>query len=237
MTARLDGWIAYKLNLMECVMNVADVLRGMDPIELVHLYKQTGSIQKSLRILNLSGKARCTTELFKQIINNADPGIVKIVNIRNCYTIKDIQDAVNESICMSDVLRKLRLTTHGTCSKVIKRLMIAHNIDFSHFNIGEAMKRNRHRWDDSVFRENSPLPRASINAFVRRRMVLGPEICSECGISTQYNNKPIRLTVDHINGVNDDNRLTNLRWLCPNCHSQTETYCGKKSPIKKSIAQ
>jgi len=48
-------------------------------------------------------------------------------------------------------------------------------------------------------------------------------VCSECGIS-EYNNKPIRLQIDHINGDNKDHRQENLRYLCPNCHTQTETW-------------
>ena len=51
--------------------------------------------------------------------------------------------------------------------------------------------------------------------------------CSSCGITDMWNNKKLSLQLDHINGINNDNRLNNLRFLCPNCHSQTETYCGK----------
>lgn len=40
-------------------------------------------------------------------------------------------------------------------------------------------------------------------------------------------NKDITLQLDHINGVNDDNRIENLRFLCPNCHSQTSTFTGR----------
>jgi len=54
-------------------------------------------------------------------------------------------------------------------------------------------------------------------------------ICSECGISSTWNNKPLRLQVDHINGECYDNRPSNLRLLCPNCHSQTETFTSKQS--------
>jgi len=47
--------------------------------------------------------------------------------------------------------------------------------------------------------------------------------CSECGIK-EWNGKSISLQLDHINGNNKDNRLENVRWLCPNCHSQTDTW-------------
>jgi predicted RNA-binding Zn-ribbon protein involved in translation (DUF1610 family) len=50
--------------------------------------------------------------------------------------------------------------------------------------------------------------------------------CSKCHIS-EWNNEKISLHLDHINGIRTDNRLENLRFLCPNCHSQTETYSGK----------
>ena len=50
--------------------------------------------------------------------------------------------------------------------------------------------------------------------------------CVECGIK-DWNGKDIVLEIDHINGDNTDNRIENLRYLCPNCHSQTSTYKGR----------
>ena len=41
--------------------------------------------------------------------------------------------------------------------------------------------------------------------------------------------KKMALELDHINGINNDNRLENLRWLCPNCHAITDTYAGKNN--------
>ena len=50
--------------------------------------------------------------------------------------------------------------------------------------------------------------------------------CYVCGL-TEWNGRPITLQLDHINGVHSDHRIQNLRLLCPNCHSQTETFAGR----------
>ena len=69
-------------------------------------------------------------------------------------------------------------------------------------------------------------------ATLRRRVVedgvLDPEKCTECGQSSIWNGMPLRLQLDHKNGDTSDNRVPNLRFLCPNCHSQTETFCRVK---------
>lgn len=66
--------------------------------------------------------------------------------------------------------------------------------------------------------------------------------CVSCGNNGTWNEKPLALHLDHINGNHTDNRLENLRILCPNCHAQTETYCGKNvkqenKPIVKPLKE
>ena len=50
--------------------------------------------------------------------------------------------------------------------------------------------------------------------------------CECCGIE-DWQGRPLKMHIDHINGVKDDHRIENLRMLCPNCHSQTPTYGGR----------
>ena len=48
--------------------------------------------------------------------------------------------------------------------------------------------------------------------------------CEQCGIGNEYNGKPLSLELDHVDGNSNNNKVENLRILCPNCHSQTDTY-------------
>ena len=70
----------------------------------------------------------------------------------------------------------------------------------------------------------------SNSSRLRQRLIaagLKEAACEECGLR-EWRGKPLPLTLDHVNGVHTDNRLENLRILCPNCHAQTETWCVRK---------
>jgi 5-methylcytosine-specific restriction endonuclease McrA len=72
--------------------------------------------------------------------------------------------------------------------------------------------------------------------MLRKRLIDAglPHECSSCGIS-EWLGKEITLQVDHVNGVNSDNRVENLRFLCPNCHTQTSTWGAKKRPVTQKV--
>lgn len=80
---------------------------------------------------------------------------------------------------------------------------------------------------EAQFTENSPTARKDIKSHIIKNGLI-PYSCKECNNDGTYNGKPLSLQLEHINGVNNDNRLENLCFLCPNCHSQTDTYAGKK---------
>lgn len=73
---------------------------------------------------------------------------------------------------------------------------------------------------------SSKLNQASLrNGILKLRLL--PYQCQSCGLSDRWCRKSLTLQLDHINGDRHDNRIENLRFLCPNCHSQTPTFCGK----------
>ena len=85
--------------------------------------------------------------------------------------------------------------------------------------------------NEQVFVENSTYARHNIKKRVIREKML-PYKCAICGIDAMWQGKPMPLILDHINGINNDHRLKNLRFVCSNCDSQLPTY--KARNIRRS---
>lgn len=128
---------------------------------------------------------------------------------------------VPDCLCMSDVIRAVGLQPRGQNEKTIKRWIKKLNIDTSHFDISAAKARGSIK--NNIFVENS----SAANSVVKRKVLRGnliPYECSKCGLKDGWQGMPLNLQLDHKNGINNDHRLENLRFLCPNCHSQTPTW-------------
>lgn len=85
--------------------------------------------------------------------------------------------------------------------------------------------------NNDVFIVNSTYARHNIKRRILEECMI-PYVCSCCGIGPEWMGKPMPLILDHINGINNDNRLENLRFVCSNCDTQLDTY---KSKNRKNV--
>lgn len=140
------------------------------------------------------------------------------------YTKQELINAAKNSQCWSDVCRLVDVTICTFNFRRLQALCAEYKISTEHFNIKATFKRNKHYWTmEEIFTRESRVNKTVLRNFIRRNNILKLQ-CLECGIKNEWNRKPIVLEIDHINGKSSDNRIENLRMLCPNCHSQTNTY-------------
>ncbi|NWF30088.1 HNH endonuclease [Streptomyces sp. PKU-EA00015] len=149
------------------------------------------------------------------------------------WTKEILEAAVAASMNMCEVLRRLGLEVVGGHHTHISRRVKALGIDTSHFHVhsrpGRSEKR-RHRSPQELLVEQDPAKarREQSSRLKRAMLQLGVENrCSLCGIEPTWRGHPLPLEVDHIDSNWRNNRIENLRLLCPNCHSGTDTYRGR----------
>lgn len=146
------------------------------------------------------------------------------------WNLERIKEIIPQCINFTEVLKMLSIPRQGNNSNTLKRLLDENNIDYSHFT-GRARVYNNTSTSISEYLAN----RVKITSGKLRIKLLTEGLkenkCEICGI-TKWFGKPIVCQLHHIDGNNQNNNLENLQILCPNCHSQTENYCGSANVNK-----
>ena len=147
------------------------------------------------------------------------------------YTLEQFVEAVKTSYSKAGVLKQLKLDVSGGNYKTVDNLVKKFQLDTSHWTGQGHLKGKKNKWakpsnkiEELLTTDNTFQTYKLKQRLLKERIIENK--CIECGI-TEWNGKIINMHLDHINGINNDHRLENLRMLCPNCHSQTDTYCGK----------
>ena len=151
--------------------------------------------------------------------------------MKNKKTREEIESAAAKSSSMAGVCRLLKLVPSGGNYRIIHNAIEKYKIDTSHFtgqgwNINLKFKPFEGKKIEEILVENSTYQSYKLKKRLIAEGIKKP-MCESCGES-EWLKQPIPLELHHINGNNSDNRLENLRLLCPNCHAMTDSYRGKK---------
>lgn len=136
------------------------------------------------------------------------------------YTKEELEKIVQESNSYKDLVLKLGYNSKGgNTYKTVQNRIEKYNIDTSHFYQQEKIERN----PDNIFIKNSTAGQNTLRKYYFRGNYSEYK-CAICGLPPEWQGKPLTLTLDHINGDHQDDRIENLRWVCPNCDRQLPTY-------------
>jgi Zn finger protein HypA/HybF involved in hydrogenase expression len=164
----------------------------------------------------------------------------KLTSIVWTISRESLQKIINESKSIREILPKLGLSANSAGSFLsLKKRIYGGEFDIQLFEekrknnvIGNYSKTNKMKLED-ILKENSSYSRKSLKKRLVEEDLLEYK-CNKCGNSGEWLGEKLNLQIDHMNGINNDNRLKNLQFLCPNCHSQTHNF-GSRNKHRKRI--
>jgi len=150
-------------------------------------------------------------------------------------TLSDLEvvSAVQQGRSVSEVLRLLKRAKVGSNYRVVREVIQRLQINTAHW-----LEHRQTKLPDpsEIFVVNGRHSRNTLQRILLRDGLIHHH-CAICGAEPFWRGKPLVLRLDHQNGTRDDDRLENLRFLCPNCDAQTDTFCGRNKPKGKESRQ
>ena len=145
----------------------------------------------------------------------------------------DVTEAVAAASSLTDALRRLGLRPAGGNHASLRARIARLGLSTAHFDPDAARARGLRRAEkplEEVLVERSTYHRAQLKKRLYRAG-LKARACELCGQGEIWHGRRMSLILDHVNGIHDDNRLENLRIVCPNCNATLETHCGRNARL------
>lgn len=211
-------------------MSQGETLRQVTKKELSAAVKKSHSYSEILQCLEVSHRSGNNLNLVKEKIKEYGLSVGHFGPYETIYKNQDkLREAVKNNISIAAVLEAMGFRPSGGNYASVRKWVKHLNIDVSHF------KGQRH--GKSGFKTQIPLDEILVeysnysSSQLKKRLIkegLLKDECCKCGQKPFWNEQVLVLQLDHINGIHTDNRIDNLRILCPNCHAQTTTFNRKK---------
>jgi len=153
------------------------------------------------------------------------------------YTKDHFSNIVLNSFSVTEIMQKLNLSNCNGNRRTIKKYIKKYNINCEHFIRNTFIKRETYEKKslEDIMVVNSHYPTAHLKERLYKEG-MKERICEICGQDENWRDRKISLILDHINGVNNDHRIENLRIVCPNCNASLETFAGRNSKKVKNTA-
>lgn len=150
------------------------------------------------------------------------------------YDKEQLESIIKKSFCIKDVLDKLNKVASQGSYKIIREYIDRYKINTAHFDPYKNNKTRDHS-DNIDIKEFLKIGTKIGSSKLKDKLYkynLKERKCEKCGQGEVWNGEKMSLILDHINGINNDNRLKNLRILCPNCAATLPTHCRGHKGIK-----
>jgi predicted RNA-binding Zn-ribbon protein involved in translation (DUF1610 family) len=147
----------------------------------------------------------------------------------------EFSDLVKRSTSYREILKYFSLEHKGGNGKTLKRRIEEDNVDDSHIkNRPKTMNAHISNTISSceILVKDSCHSRSMAKRRIIKDSLFDHTLCSECGKENIWREKPLIMVLDHINGISNDHRIENLRFLCPDCNSQMPTFAGRSNKVK-----
>jgi hypothetical protein len=150
------------------------------------------------------------------------------------YSEDQARKAVAASLSYAEALRRLGMCDRGGSWRILEKWVEIWDVPVDHFDSrarSVAAARLRARPLEELLVQGSVVGSAKLKEKLYRAG-LKERRCELCGQGEEWRGRRMSLILDHANGVRDDNRLENLRIVCPNCNATLDTHCGRNATLR-----